>query len=284
MKAIRFDGRDSTPFLERARSFLMEREAENNLTLGLASSLERYVKEDESAILGVVEDGNGTVKATFFRTPRRMLIVSTTDEPEAVADCLVESVSVTNPDLPGINAPKAVAKAFADRWHRPYILEMLQRIYKLERVIAPREASGKMRYATLDDVDLVTDWIIEFSIEALTESVDRESLKRSVRMRIESSTDEFYLWCDPEPVAMLSASGQTPRGIRIGAVYTPPEKRRRGYAGNLMASASQDQLDRGRTFCFLYTDLNNPTSNHIYQEVGYVPVLDVDVYKFLDES
>jgi hypothetical protein len=42
----------------------------------------------------------------------------------------------------------------------------------------------------------------------------------------------------------------------------------------------QAMLDAGRTFCFLFTDLANPTSNHIYQQIGYRPVCDVDSYAF----
>lgn len=39
-------------------------------------------------------------------------------------------------------------------------------------------------------------------------------------------------------------------------------------------------LDRGLRFCFLFTDLANPTSNSIYQRAGYEPVYDVDQYAF----
>ena len=37
---------------------------------------------------------------------------------------------------------------------------------------------------------------------------------------------------------------------------------------------SQKLLGEGRKFCFLYTDLANPTSNAIYQRLGYQPVSD----------
>ena len=74
--------------------------------------------------------------------------------------------------------------------------------------------------------------------------------------------------------------GATPNGIRIGPVYTPPDRRGHGYASALTAGASQDQLDRGRRFVFLFTDLANPTSNKIYQAIGYEPVCDVDAYLF----
>jgi predicted GNAT family acetyltransferase len=57
-------------------------------------------------------------------------------------------------------------------------------------------------------------------------------------------------------------------------VYTPPEKRNRGYASSLVAALSQHLLDGGRKFCFLYTDLANPTSNKIYRALGYEHVGD----------
>jgi predicted GNAT family acetyltransferase len=83
---------------------------------------------------------------------------------------------------------------------------------------------------------------------------------------------------------MAGASGPTPKGIRIGAVYTPKALRRRGYASTLVAALSQAQLTAGRTFCFLFTDLANPTSNKIYQDIGYMPVCDVDEYRFEERA
>jgi predicted GNAT family acetyltransferase len=79
---------------------------------------------------------------------------------------------------------------------------------------------------------------------------------------------------------MAGYAGPTPHGIRIGPVYTPPGQRGRGYASACVARLSQDMLDAGRTYCFLYTDLTNPTSNHIYQQIGYEPVCDVAEYRF----
>jgi predicted GNAT family acetyltransferase len=85
---------------------------------------------------------------------------------------------------------------------------------------------------------------------------------------------------DDRPVSLAGYGGPTRHGIRIGPVYTPPAERRRGYASACVAALSQQLLDRGRRFCFLFTDLANPTSNHIYQQIGYRPVSDVDEYRF----
>jgi predicted GNAT family acetyltransferase len=83
----------------------------------------------------------------------------------------------------------------------------------------------------------------------------------------------LWLWEDAgEPVAMAGAIGPTRNGIRIVLVYTAPHRRGRGYASNLVAALSQQQLDAGRTLCFLNTDVANPTSNKIYRALGYRPI------------
>ena len=85
----------------------------------------------------------------------------------------------------------------------------------------------------------------------------------------------FVLWEDEgEPVSATGFGSPTPNGSRIGPVYTPPERRGHGYASVLVAEVSQAQLDAGKRFCFLYTDLANPTSNKIYVDLGYERVCD----------
>jgi predicted GNAT family acetyltransferase len=136
-----------------------------------------------------------------------------------------------------------------------------------------------MRAARTAEVDLLTGWFLAF-VEEAQPHLDRspENARRNAEGWVERGG--LRVWVDDGAVAMAGASGPTPNGIRIGAVYTPPDKRRRGYASALVAALSQEQLDSGKKFCFLYTDLANPTSNKIYQEIGYAPVSDVDEYVF----
>ena len=65
-----------------------------------------------------------------------------------------------------------------------------------------------------------------------------------------------------------------------GPVYTPARHRRRGYGSAITAAVSAERLASGRRFCFLYTDLANPTSNSIYMDIGYEPVCDSVDYAF----
>ena len=128
-------------------------------------------------------------------------------------------------------------------------------------------------------MDLAAAWFHAFGMEAQPHLAGTAAEARANAERWIAGGG-LRLWEDGVVVSMAGASGPTPNGIRVGAVYTPPDKRRRGYASALVAALSQEQLDTGKKFCFLYTDLANPTSNKIYQDIGYEPVCDIDEYIF----
>lgn len=136
-----------------------------------------------------------------------------------------------------------------------------------------------MRRTVEGDRLLLKEWIAAFYRETGAGGGDPDA---AVDKALTQESRGLYLWEDGVPVSMAGYVAGTPNGVRIGAVYTPPEKRRRGYAGACVAAVSQMLLDQGRRFCFLYTDLANPTSNHIYQEIGYRPVADSAMLRFED--
>ena len=79
---------------------------------------------------------------------------------------------------------------------------------------------------------------------------------------------------------MAAWAGPTPNGVRVNFVYTPPGFRCRGYGSTLVASLSRHLLNSGRKFCCLFTDRANPTSNRIYQRIGYRFVSDGQRWNF----
>jgi predicted GNAT family acetyltransferase len=137
-----------------------------------------------------------------------------------------------------------------------------------------------MRRANAGDRELLARWIAAFSAEAGTEPVEpHEWADRS--LAADPALRGIYLWEDGGVVVSLAGyTGPTRHGMRLGPVYTPPELRGHGYASAVTAALTQMLLDGGRRFCSLFTDLANPTSNKIYQEIGYRPVVDVDIYAF----
>jgi predicted GNAT family acetyltransferase len=62
------------------------------------------------------------------------------------------------------------------------------------------------------------------------------------------------------------------RVVRVSGVYTPVEERGHGYASANVAAISARALDAGALACMLFADKANPTSNKIYQAIGYRPV------------
>jgi predicted GNAT family acetyltransferase len=137
-----------------------------------------------------------------------------------------------------------------------------------------------LRQATAADLDLVAQWFVDFTEQALPdiETLTLNEAHEQVKIRIERGM--IYLWEDGEVVSLAGSSRPTPNGIAIGPVYTPPQFRGKGYASSCVAQLSQLLLDQGRSFITLFTDLANPTSNRIYQNIGYRPVCDYTVYRF----
>ena len=275
-------------FLDVAGSFLAEREAEHNLIFGISANL---IADPSFAAappyLGAVIDA-GRVVAAGIMTPPWNIVLSCVDDPDAVDDddaliALAGDLDDGGVSVPGTTSPVESAQAFARVWCDVHGLAsrlvMAERIYRLERVITPVDVSGGARVATEADRDLLIAWVDAFLGEALDrQGPDEASVLVDRAFRTGSRT--WYLWEDGAPVSVAAAGGPTPNGIRIGPVYTPPELRRRGYASAVTAYASQTELDKGRRFIFLFTNLANLTANRIYQQIGYEPVIDVDQIVF----
>jgi len=142
--------------------------------------------------------------------------------------------------------------------------------YPLHEVIVVNDGSSDATLERLQrDFDLVAQWIDAFHAEigAAQVRTGRDIAERRL------PTGNIFLWEQVDAaVAMAGFVGPTPHGVRANLVYTPPPSRGRGYASNLVAALSQHLLDSGKQFCFLYTDLANPTSNKIYRAIGYEPL------------
>jgi hypothetical protein len=273
--------KDADEFLARAGEFLFAREAVHNLALGLCSRLRTHpLLYGEEPYFAVALEGGRVVAATM-RTPPHNLILTEVDDPAALEPLADEAHSAFG-SLPGVGGPREPVRQFAGIWEArtgaKAEISMRLRIYEAEETRPPEGVPGRMRPYEDRDRDLVVAWMDAFVDEAMTE-VPPETSEEWLERRLEDGG--IVMWdVDGEAVSMGGYGGTTPNGNRIGPIYTPPELRRRGYASALTAAMTQMLLDRGRRFCFLFTDLANPTSNSIYQQIGYRPVADVDQWSF----
>lgn len=149
-------------------------------------------------------------------------------------------------------------------------MTMASRLYRLDTLSAPTGVDGEARRASTADRDLVYEWYQAFSEEAgLPIGNPRRDADRVL------SWSGCWLWLDGTgAVASLATRRPVVAGsARVGPVYTPTQRRQRGYGSAVTAAASQDILDDGGV-PVLFADLANPTSNDIYQRLGYYPVQD----------
>ena len=269
-------------FLDAAGDFLVAREAEHNLIFGVCATLAADPGYTSDPYLATVSTAGRVVGAAIM-TPPWNLVLSCTDESDSVM-ALAADLDERGITIPGVTGPVEIAGRFAEAWSRTHRVtngrRIAERVYRLERVVAPEGVPGTVRVATAADRDLLVAWVDEFLAEALDRD-DPDQAAALVDRSFRTGTRTWYLWDDGGPVSVAAAGGPTPNGIRIGPVYTPPDRRRRGYASALTAATSQAELDKGRRFIFLFTDLANPTSNKIYRAIGYEPVIDIDQVAFV---
>jgi len=273
---------DVRAFLARSEPWLLRAEQRYGLLLGIANQVlegaHRYRQpiywatiEEDSPDAGAAAD-DAVLVGCAFRTPPHQ--VGVTALPAAAIEPLVASLRESYLNLPGVAGPEPTATAFADAWTARFggkwWLEQRQRLHSLTRVTFPSApAAGALRPALPPDVPVARAWMAGFIRDTRARHVGADAAERLIEER------RLHIWVDGEPRSMLSAVRDTPNTAGIGAVYTPPPFRNRGYASAAVATLSRQLLDSGRHGCFLYTDVANPVSNTLYARVGYEPIDDV---------
>jgi predicted GNAT family acetyltransferase len=270
---------DADEFARRTQDFLTERLERNVLATVLLGILDgAYGGRRPRFAYGV--DSGGHVRLAALRTPPWPLLVTELDQ--ALAPRLLETWVESDPELSGVSGLRDSARAVASAWHRltgdSTECRMRQALHKLyELRDPPRPAAGHLRLPLPDERSLLVSWNEAFGREAGMPVADRAEERVDERVR----HDGLLIWDDHGPVSMVGVNVPVGGWIRLGPVYTPPEHRRRGYAGTAVAVTSRRSLEHGARGCLLFTDLANPTSNKIYAEVGYRRAFDWEEHVFL---
>lgn len=253
--------------------------AMNNLILGLA---ERFCKDATGCLyLSAAWQGDAMVGATMlsspphFKEPIANLIVSEAEE--ATVSALAADAWAAHQQrslvFTGIVGEVATTNLYSAALAREGVrctAEMEQGIYRCRGVKMPSmDEALTLRQATDADRELLGQWVTDYFAEALPDEPPRDGQPHA-DARIEGGN----LWLavpesGGEPVAMACANRNIGTSCTVNMVYTPKDLRRRGYGSYVTAQLTQRLLDGGLQETHLYTDLGNPTSNGIYQAIGY---------------
>ena len=270
-------------------AFLEKRESENNLPLGLAHTLAGdpfYYGDDPPLLLSILDSGDPVGVAV--RSPPHRIVLSILDtEVDGAVERLVRYLQSGKVRVPGVVGPEAEARSFSCQWTSTFpacsaIPRKRLRIFEARSVIDVPLAPGRLRLAEMVDLPLMAQWVAAFTREAVGEEAGPGKAERNAEKYI--AERNLYIWEDDGPVSIARQSRAMKNGTNVTMVYTPAALRNRGYATSCVYHLTKKLLAGRYEFCSLFTDLSNPTTNRIYQKIGYVPLGDTLEFDFVYAS
>jgi GNAT superfamily N-acetyltransferase len=273
---------DTGRFLGAAGEFLRADPARNSVMLTVTENLmiSPAAPAARPPLYGWWQAGRSPVAAAFMHTPDFPLMLSPADAPYAAR--LASDLAGTGRRVHGVNAGQKAADAFAAAWRGrtgdAVAVHRRMRLFRLGQLVPPGPGpAGRARLAAGTDCDLLAGWFRAFFREA----GDPPGADQRAAVADRLGYGGITVWeAGGVPVSVAGRTRAVAGMVRVGPVYTPPELRGRGYAAAATAAVSQAALDAGLTEVVLYTDLANPTSNALYQRLGYRPVEDRVVLSF----
>jgi uncharacterized protein len=271
---------DAAGFVAAAETFLRQSEVENSMIATPAARMVSAPNDDDVGIyLATVTDRDHVVAAAFHGASGGILL---TAAPEPAVALIARDLASRGRNPIGVVGPLAQCEAFAREWRartgQAHRLCFHLRHFELDQSPARHVARGRLRAPDPSEHALLADWQLAFISElALPDELPRA--RRSLTQRIERGW--IRVWDDGEAVAFAGYSEGAAATARIAPVYTPPCHRGRGYASAMVGELSRELLGSGKRALFLTTDVANPTSNSIYQRIGFRPVADHFQFEFI---
>ena len=265
---------DAEVFANHAHALLVADPVENTITLTVLENI-RAGNSSSPTLFGWYDDGS--VLGAVSLTPPHEFVLTVV--PTDTVDSLVAALRSRSVSFRGVRGEQRIAEIFATSWAKAtgatWQTEVRQRLYELGTLVPPEGVSGHARKAGAADQAIATQFFAEFQAECHDSGDNPEAVMRD---RIEAGL--LCLWDDGE-VASMAARNRIAAGVaRVGPVYTPPNHRRRGYGAAVTAACSADARQAGAARVALFTDLANPTSNAIYQRLGYRAIRDEVIIAF----
>ncbi|MCL1990401.1 MAG: GNAT family N-acetyltransferase [Defluviitaleaceae bacterium] len=279
-------------FYRDVKPILLLHEVQNmimlgNLMMGNEGKDKHGWRDPVNWLMATVTIDDAIVLTALMTPPFGIILYATDNQISTDAlTCLIDSLVDAGRTISGVICEPTLAEYFA----RMYTAKMDMksevtvnlRIYELDEVNPGISKIGALRKASESDMAFLPYWIEGMTADCYGHLKNVEQNPKNYLYQI--STSDFYvLEVDGMPVSMAKIARKVESTCGIGYVYTPPYLRGKGYASACVATLSALMLNQGFLKCALYTDLANPTSNSIYQKIGYAPVCDSIEIKFIAE-
>ncbi len=280
---------DVHEFYNETYEVLMRHESQNmimlgNLIIGHEGKDKTAWRDPVNWLMATVSEERGILLTALMTPPHNITLYATDNiiEPKAI-NCLIDGLN--DYIIPGVTTEKKLAECFAKEYTArkglTYRTTMDQRLYELKEVNPDVKQLGVVRLLDEKDMYYFPYWLEAFYASSIYGNTEMSIPQDEEGYYYRLSTKKFYiLEVDGKPVSMAGYTRELQTSIGVAFVYTPPYFRGKGYATSCVSQISQMALDKGFKRCILYTDLLNPTSNSIYQKIGYRAVCDSLMLKF----
>jgi predicted GNAT family acetyltransferase len=272
---------DVEEFLAAAGDFLRSQRVRNTVLLTSSETLRVQGPEMYGPVpplFGWWCDGD-EVTGAFLESPPYPMLLS--HLPREALEPLADALVGRERRVAGVNSVAGDTEVFATAWQdrtgATVVPHWRQRLFRLAGLVAPDPSpAGHAVIARAEHRELLIQWCAAFSEEI---GEPARNIDRLVDDRLEYGG--LTVWeVDRLPVAIAGRTRKVAEMARVGPVYTPPDQRGQGFGSAVTAAVSQSALDAGAEEVLLFADLANPTSNRIYQRLGYRGVEDRVVLLF----
>ncbi|MGI2328820.1 GNAT family N-acetyltransferase [Planococcus sp. YIM B11945] len=268
-------------FAEKVEPLLYEHEDKYSLFLGILSQVKAGRYEDY--FLAIAEQEERALAACLMTPPHPLQLINF-ENAEDIESGIAKLLLRSGTEVSGVVGDQDTANKFAEFWtaetsEQTHVL-MNQGLYRADAVASRLEKSpGTWRVANKKDAPLLEEWMLLFESETGIEMSGPAEAARKIDLFIEEK--EVYVWeAEGEVVSCMKKTRPSKHGITVSFVFTPNNHRRKGYARSLVAEVTEELLLE-YDFAMLYTDLQNPTSNKIYKEIGYEQIANPVHLKFV---
>ncbi|MEO8740679.1 MAG: GNAT family N-acetyltransferase [Casimicrobiaceae bacterium] len=260
-------------FLAAAATFLRTSEVENSVIVLPAERMVASPQDDDVGCYWATVSAHGVVVAAAFHASVGGVLI--TSSPAWACTLIAADIAARARTPNSVVGPLGSCEGFARAWRehtgQAHALRFHLRHFELTQPPPIFVASGSARLPRECEEERLVNWTLAFVAEIELPEPPEHTRRRALT-RI--GRGQVRIWDDAGPVAYAGYGADASDTVRIAPVYTPPEFRGKGYASALVADLSRELFARGKRAIFLTTDVANPTSNSIYQRIGYRPVAD----------
>lgn len=273
-------------FLDDYEALLLEHETASQLVYYLACRFSQT--QENTTVFGAVTLEQDTFLLFCNLIPHNLVIYTVKQENAPLAaGALADHYGNRRINIGGVIAELTICQSFIENYKKHMNGSFKEiagiDIMELRSLNEIKPAEGFYRLALPEDVKLVTEWMIEFQMEALTSEMDYEAALQKAESQIREEKIHFYEDNEHRIVSMAIAARKLAHGTTITYIYTPEEYRGKGYAPANIYNLSKELLEGDNEFCSLFVDKKNPLSARAYEKIGYRIIGECYEYKALAE-